>query len=273
MAEEAAKSISDELGDMMGSFEAKPEEPKEPEGDPKDPAEPEPEPEVDPEPEPEPESDPEPEPDPEPDPDDPVEAARAEEIAGLNAKIIRLESLVEASVKPPAEDKKADVSVEYKDIDFVGDADIAGIVDSKEGLNRFANEVLKQAAELVNKGTEKTLLAVPGLAIRQLDNATKLNKVVAGFYKSNEDLIKYKGVVGAMVNKVISEEPGLSMPKVLEKAAADTRKALNLKTKAEGKTKHKSKTNPAFSKQKGKRSTGNLPKLKGLQKEIDDLID
>lgn len=276
MAEEAAKSVSDELGDMMGSFvEVKADDEStvdvenvDEKGDEEEKVEKEEESEAETE-----EGDAEEGEESEESEDEETPDERAEEIADLNAKIIRLESLVEASVKPIKTEDKADVSVEYKDIDFIGDSDVAGVVDTKEGLNKFANAVLKVATELVNKGTEKTLLAVPGLAIRQLDNATKLNKVVADFYRGNEDLVKYKGVVGAMVNKVLSEDPGLSMEKVLEKVADETRKALNLKEKAEGKTKSKPKTNPAFSKQKGKRTAGTQPKLKGLQKEIDELIE
>lgn len=270
MAGEAAKSISDELGNMLESFKADDEstvdvEKVDEKVDEEEEVESEEKPET------EEGEDKEEDESEESEDDDTPEDDRAEEIADLNAKIIRLEGLVEASTKLPAKKEKADISVEYKDVDFVGDADIAGIVDTKEGLNNFANAVLKQAAEMVNKGTEKTLLAVPGLAIRQLDNATKLNKVVADFYKGNKDLVKYKGVVGTYVNKIVSEDPSLSMEKVLKKVASETRKALNLKEKAEG-NKSKSKTNPAFSKQKGKRSSGKAPKLEGLRKEIDDLM-
>lgn len=201
---------------------------------------------------------------------------RDEQIADLKAKIVEMESAISSITKGVGKpkDEKVDVGVTHDVIDFVGDESVTDIVDSKEGLNKFANEVLAKATDLVNKGVEKTLLAVPQLAIRQMNNASKLNKIVRDFYGANEDLVKYKGVVGAMINKVTSENPDYGLDKVLGEAAKETRKALNLKEKAiGGKNKTTNKNNPAFSKQSGKRTSGKKPTLKGVQKEIDDLID
>ena len=196
-----------------------------------------------------------------------------ERIAELNAKVVQLEAMITANAPAKPAEEKTDVSVKHDTIDFVGEDSVVDIVDSKDGLNKLANEILKQAADLVNKGVEKTLLAVPTLAIRQMNNASKLNKIVSGFYEANEDLVKYKGVVGAMINKVTSENPDYDIDKVLKEAAKESRKALNLKEKAVSGKKTKSKSNPAFSKQSGKRTAGvKKPKITGIQKEIDDLL-
>ncbi len=196
-----------------------------------------------------------------------------ERIAELNAKVVQLEAMITANAPAKPAEEKTDVSVKHDTIDFVGEDSVVDIVDSKDGLNKLANEILKRAADLVNKGVEKTLLAVPTLAIRQMNNASKLNKIVSGFYEANEDLVKYKGVVGAMINKVTSENPDYDIDKVLKEAAKESRKALNLKEKAVSGKKTKSKSNPAFSKQSGKRTAGvKKPKITGIQKEIDDLL-
>ena len=172
--------------------------------------------------------------------------------------------------KPPGDKPEAKPS---EPIDFVGDRSLEDVLDTKEGLNKFLNEVVKkvvpQGGVEVEPVVERILTALPKIVQAQVTQQTAINALVKDFYDNNEDLLVARRTVGVFTNEVAAEHPDWETKAVFEEAGNRTRKALGLRKKAVGDSRRK----PAFVKQKGSRKGGEIDKRTDTAKEIDELID
>lgn len=169
---------------------------------------------------------------------------------------------------PPVEKPPAPAPKPAEPVDFIGDAKIEDLVDTKEGLNKLLNVVMGQAGNRnVDVVVEKILTSIPQLVAGQIAQQTVINDMVKDFYAANEDLGGAKRTVGIFANEVHSENPDWETKKVFEEAGTRTRKALGLRERAVNPPKRK----PAFAKQRGARKGGDV-ELTGMAKDIDELI-
>ena len=87
---------------------------------------------------------------------------------------------------------------------------------------------------LVKLCVEEALKAIPQVATHMAAHAAYMKKLNTDFYTTNKDLANHKQVVAEAINKVESENPGMSYSNILDKAAVKARKILpDLKPKTE----------------------------------------
>ena len=175
---------------------------------------------------------------------------------------------------PPKEEPPKDVKPS-EPIDFLGDRTLEEVLDTKDGLNKFLNEVISK----ITPGTggsvdtepvvERILSALPKIVQTQVTQQTAINELVADFYKNNEDLKVARRTVGIFANEVHSENPDWETKKVFEEAGVRTRKALGLREKAAAGERTRG---PAFTKSRGARKGGEKDTRTELAKDIDDLV-
>lgn len=141
-------------------------------------------------------------------------------------------------------------------------------------LNKIRNDAIDEATKRV---TEKVLLSVPELTVNYVNRHTTLTKAVDKFYNDNPELTTVKAFVGTVANEVQAEHPEWGVEQIFSETAVRAKKSLNLTTKVIA---PQSPTNqparPAFAKTSGAsggsgRSVAE-PSLKGLAKEIDDML-
>lgn len=159
-----------------------------------------------------------------------------------------------------------------EDIDFVGDGKLDDLLDTKEGLNKLLNIIVKEAitrskAGSVEEAVQRTFQSVPGLVVNMIRRQSAMEKIVAEFYTENEDLDPYKQTVAIAANGVHAEHPDWEVSQVFDEAAKRARKSLGLREAAiSGK-----KGTPAFGKNLSSRKTV-TPKTTELQSQIDDIL-
>lgn len=249
----------------------------EPEPEPQPQPEPEPTPEPQPEPTPEPEPTPTPTPEPEPKPPEPSEREKL-----LEAQIEDLQGkLLSRDTKPaePGPKPKPPEPEPPKPLNFLGDQKLDEILDDPEKFNALLVAVHDKASDEGEKrGAEKLLRQIPELVSTYTSRHTTLAGLASDFYKKNRDLVGVKKTVAAVTSEIAAENPDLSVEKVFEMAAERTRKVLGLKGSAvvpptpEPNPNPEPAPNPAFVDGKGGRKAKPSSGLKGLEKEIDDLL-
>jgi hypothetical protein len=204
----------------------------------------------------------------------------------IQAENARLRALIEEGKVvevAPTEEVKAPAPEEIKldPIDFLTDLDRLDpdADDYKEKLNMLLNKVrMKTHEEAVNMATERVLRAIPELVMNYSRKNAGIQKMVDEFYDKNSDLTSYKRTVGEAANKVYAEHPDWKYPAIFEEAGRSARKTLGLKARAlkeeakeETGTKSK-KSTPPFAGAKGTKRGSDSGKLKGMAKEIDDIL-
>jgi len=86
---------------------------------------------------------------------------------------------------------------------------------------------------LVKLCVEEALKAIPQVATHMAAHAAYMKKLNSNFYKANKDLVSHKRVVAEAINKVESENPGMSYSNILDKAVVKAKEIipkLNVKT-------------------------------------------
>ena len=155
----------------------------------------------------------------------------------------------------------------WDDTDFIGNEPLDQLLDTREGLNKLLNIVASKVAELsIGKAHERTIRSIPEVVTSYVTNMSTVKAIHDEFYAKNEDLVPFKRVCAGIANKISAERPDFTAAQVFEETAKQTRQTLGLLNK----TKTITNQGPAFAGPSGSRHTA--VSLKGLEKEIDDLI-
>ena len=223
----------------------------------------------------------------EPPEEEPLEETPEEELARLRDQNKLLLERVEAGYEPPPvkgeppkeeppkkEEPLKKETPPSEPIDFVGDKTLEEVLDTKEGLNAFLNEVAKRLAPKgdvdMEPVVERILTALPKIVQTQVTQQTAINELVADFYRENEDLLSARRTVGIYANEVHSENPDWETKKVFEEAGIRTRKALGMREKAL--RKERQSRSPGFASNRGARGRKGVDTRTELAKDIDDLV-
>lgn len=173
-----------------------------------------------------------------------------------------------AEEQPAEEQPTEEQPAETGEKNYFDQLDFEEVIESPEKLNKVLNAVASAARnEAVQQAVQQTLQSVPGLVVNYVKRHSEIKTLVDDFYDANPDLKGFKKTVGAVANELHSKNPDWDMQKVFEESAKEARKTLGLKAAAAQKRK------PALASSKGRgRQTEKKPTLKGMEKEIEDLI-
>ncbi len=188
----------------------------------------------------------------------------------------------------PVEKKEEEKVATPDPVDFIGDIKLDDLLDTKEGLNKLLNLVYNAGIKIsaddlansrdgfVRSAVEESARKLPGMITNHVTRQSTVNDLVDDFYRENEDLIKFKQTVSAAANQVHAEHSDWQISDIFKEAAVVTRKSLGLPTKSTEDNKddkNNRERNPAFVKDAGKSRSNTSINLKGVAKEIDDLIN
>lgn len=202
-------------------------------------------------------------------------------IIGLRSKIDEMSVLTPAApVAPESPKPVAPVTQptppvipqeQPTEVDFVGNASLDDLLDTKDGLNKLlnmvANEAAKRSSGLADHAYERYLTNMPTVITRYIANMATMKRVADEFYTTNSDLSSYKRVVASMANHLSAEHPDWDQKKVLEETAIQARRSLGLIANASAKT----LDNPAFVTGTPHSKTMST-NVKSLEQEVADLI-
>jgi hypothetical protein len=196
-------------------------------------------------------------------------------IAGLEAQIAKLTTLVESVVKPsepepvkPEPPKVEDLEKLFEGLDF------DNVVDTREGFVEF----MRNAFQALQTGiVSQVNTQIPDVVGSVVTQQTSLKEMVAEFYESNPELASVKAYVGKIADEISAKDPNLSIKEVLDKAAIQAKEGLGIKDAVEKKVatpdpKPAKPSKPALPGNKsGARKTSAQPSK--LQSEIDEILN
>lgn len=140
-------------------------------------------------------------------------------------------------------------TLELEPVDLITQEDLPSAdEETLAKLNKRFNDALGTVAQQI-------IASVPRLATAQIQQQASMQKTVTDFYESNPDLLERRSYVGFVANQMISENPGVSMDKLLPKVAEKVRKDLNLKKQASNRERKRRQTDKkTFANTNGSRS-------------------
>jgi hypothetical protein len=141
----------------------------------------------------------------------------------------------------------------------------------KQVLTSLVDYVGKMQTAQEDAVRERVLRDVPALANQIATEQVRLQLAITEFYNQNNDLVQYRGVVGAVMNEVVAKEPNLSLAEAFDKTEKETRRRLGLKKQIQ-EASGRAPARPAFAKPSGSRKPGS-PRLEGLKSEISQMIN
>ena len=199
---------------------------------------------------------------------------RVEELTVLPGEVPSVLPVVEASVPevtPPVQPVVPEVPAVPTTIDFLGEATIDDVLDSKEKLNELLNQVVARASGIAERGAhEKVLLSIPNLVLGHINRQTTLTKMVDTFYEVNKDLVPVRKTVGAVANNIHAEHPDWEIEAVFKEAAVKTREVLGMKKSVARQVVEADMASPAFGKSGGGKARVAVGKT--VADEIADLF-
>lgn len=154
--------------------------------------------------------------------------------------------------------------------DFIGDADVEELIHDKESLNKLLNAVYQKALNDSKVGLgESVLRSIPDIVRTNITLVTKLNEIKNQFYEDNKDLVPFPKVVGAVMEELVSANPGKKYEEIMSGLGEEVRKRLGLQKKAAPK---QGDPPPKLhgNKNKGPRG-GGKPNLDKMQQELDEM--
>jgi len=93
------------------------------------------------------------------------------------------------------------------------------LFEDKDKFNSFIQKVIE-----VTK--QQTLLLIPEIVIKHIQDQHKYKKLVDQFYSNNPELVKEKPLIGQLINKLASDQPELSIEELFKKTAIQAKKVL-----------------------------------------------
>ena len=195
----------------------------------------------------------------------------------LAARDKTIESM-SASATTPSAPPKQDKPVEEKK------QEAPKQVPNPQGVRQFITkenyeEVMRDPSKLnnvlssvYNTAVESTIVNIPKLVQKLINQQTTLNAKVDDFYKQHNDLVPYRKFIGFVANELSSNNPNWSLDELFDNVEKETRKRLSL-NKETPKGKSTANTKPAFAKTKKSATRDNSSKpISELEKELSDLM-
>ena len=135
--------------------------------------------------------------------------------------------------------------LKFDAVDFLGDANIDDLIDSKEKLNSLLNQVYQKAmSDSTTYATRQALRALPEVAMKYVHNQFDIRGAIDRFWKAHPQLENAKPAVGAIANQVDIEFPDYPMDKKLEVVAERAYKTLGIVRGAQRRAERKSPSLP-----------------------------
>ena len=175
----------------------------------------------------------------------------------------------------PEEEEKPTLEVgEIEDVDFMVEADFEDALSDPKKFNESLNKVFKESVtRAVSQTTEQVLRAIPNVVKNSVAQQVALQKSTDKFYANNPDLAKHKKTIATVAEKVLSDNPEITINDLLLKVETAARKKLALKKVVQDKS---SKKKPAFAKgssKGGKVNKKSKPQLSELDQQISDMLE
>lgn len=151
--------------------------------------------------------------------------------------------------------------------------DIGDPQDLIEDPAKFATFILELSQTIKGSATEAALASTPEVVSRFVDKSNQLQAVRDKFFKDNPELAKIPKYVSTIANEITAENPDKTVNEVLELTSERAYKALELEKEVSTENKNSSRKKPAFAKPRGGSKRKEVPKLSGLQADIDSIIE
>lgn len=207
---------------------------------------------------------------------DPRDVAMAEMSAALASMQARLDGTSVDDKSSKAKDKSTDDKAdEGKEVNYLDGVDMDELSEKPEVLNKILNKAVANAVDRGKKlGTEEVLKSLPTIVAGMMQQQSTNANAVAGFYKENVDLAKYKPLVKATASEVATKNPEITQEELFKKTGELVRKRLGLKAKATSGKGKGGKGKKPFSKVSSRQGGGKQPKKKatGMGSEIDSMM-
>lgn len=81
----------------------------------------------------------------------------------------------------------------------------------------------QEREEIINAAVERMLVLLPTVITNLVRNAAKIQGAVTKFYDQNPDLTEHKQLVGAAIERLESQHPGVAYDKLASMAAKEVR--------------------------------------------------
>ena len=159
------------------------------------------------------------------------------------------------------------------------------VPQNPSGVRKFITkenyaEVMKDPAkfngvlsQVYNTAVENTIVNVPRMVQKLINQQTTLNAKVDDFYKKHNDLVPYRKFIGFVANELSSKNPTWGLDELFDNVEKETRKRLSLNKATNPSGKGTAKTKPAFAKTKKSATRDNTQKpITDLEKELKDLM-
>jgi hypothetical protein len=203
--------------------------------------------------------------------EDDEEHSKDDEIAELKKRLAYLEESQKKPPETPQEVPMPVMSVQDFEKQVFGEIDFDEAMEDKEKFVQVIKNAMTMTRDLTHEHILKTL---PDLVIKQTQGYNALIKMTNKFYQQNKDLRAFKKTVAAAANEIHSENPGMSIEQVLEKAAKRARKVIGIKREQTQQKTVKSETQkqtPAFVKKPRSRKVEE--QKSEMESEIDSMLN
>ena len=97
----------------------------------------------------------------------------------------------------------------------------------KEDIEAIVREVLDEQLEsILLKAVERSMLALPEVVGRLLDEKATMRKLATKFYGDNADFKSHKNIVSSVLSQCETDNPGLTYTDVLKKAKPEIKRRI-----------------------------------------------
>jgi len=197
------------------------------------------------------------------------------EVELLRQELAEMREQLAEKDQPEEEENNLTLEVgEIEDVDFMVEADFEDALSDPKKFNEALNKVFKESVtRAVSQTTEQVLRAIPNVVKNSVAQQVALQKSTDKFYTNNPDLAKHKKTIATVAEKVLSDNPEITINDLLLKVETAARKKLALKKVVQDKS---SKKKPAFAKgssKGGKVNKKSKPQLSELDQQISDMLE
>lgn len=201
---------------------------------------------------------------------------RDEELESLRRQIDELRGSIPAIPTSPEAEHKKEQKVEaskielpgYSPQNFMEGLDLETVTGDSKAFNELLNRVAQVGYETGSRtAVEHSLRAMPEVIRTSVVQQLAIREAAKSFYDKNKDLSTYQRTVGSVAQRLISENPQMTVGELYsEKLASETRKVLGFVRKAGPPAGSQDK--PKFAKPPTGRVSKKPPQLTGLEAEI-----
>jgi hypothetical protein len=218
---------------------------------------------------------------PKPDPTPPEPVDELAEVKKQNELLLKRISLLENPViKPttvvpkPTDPKPPTPEVDPNFLEGIEDQEYDELFSDPKKFNALLLKVYNKGKEYKTSDvSENVLRNIPKLVVEYQKRHQAMADIATQFYKDNPDLVKVSKTVAAITNEVAAEMPDKTVDECFKEVAKRTREVLGIKAKASNEPVPVAGNPKLPDKVSQKRTNTKAGELKGLAKEIDDIMN